>query len=169
MVIRFYYIYVKWYWTIEKAREFQKNIYFCFIDYAKAFLCVNHNKLWKILKEMEIPDYLTCLLRNLYGYWQRMMKLKKSSHRWTVTNMSLLSWMHWDVPPTVSGASNVSVCFFLYQAAYFLLWLGNFIHQWQCLLVSLYVLFFLLSLSLSLSPTLSLFLWLLFSVLKYVY
>ena len=51
-------------WIIEKAREFQ-NIYFCFIDYAKAFDCVDHNKLWKILKEMGIPDYLTCLLRNL--------------------------------------------------------------------------------------------------------
>ena len=50
---------------IEKAREFQKNIYFCFIDYAKAVDCVDHNKLWKILKEMEIPDHLTCLLRNL--------------------------------------------------------------------------------------------------------
>ena len=53
-------------WAIEKAREFQKNIYFCFIDYAKAFDCVDHNKLWKILKEMEIPDHLTCFLRNLY-------------------------------------------------------------------------------------------------------
>ena len=52
-------------WIIEKAREFQKNIYFCFIDYAKAFDCVDHNKLWKILKEMGIPDHLTCLLRNL--------------------------------------------------------------------------------------------------------
>ena len=52
-------------WIIEKAREFRKNIYFCFIDYAKAFDCVDHNKLWKILKEMGIPDYLTCLLRNL--------------------------------------------------------------------------------------------------------
>ena len=51
---------------IEKAREFQKNIYFCFIDYAKAFDCVDHNKLWKILQEMGIPDHLTCLLRNLY-------------------------------------------------------------------------------------------------------
>ena len=50
-------------WIIEKAREFQKNIYFCFIDYAKAFDCVDHNKLWKILKEMGIPDHLTCLLR----------------------------------------------------------------------------------------------------------
>ncbi|ELR53589.1 hypothetical protein M91_10569, partial [Bos mutus] len=54
-------------WIMEKAREFQKNIYFCFIDYAKAFDCVDHNKLWKILKEMGIPDHLTCLLRNLYA------------------------------------------------------------------------------------------------------
>ena len=54
-------------WIIEKAREFQKNIYFCFIDYAKDFDCVDQNKLWKILKEMGIPDHLTCLLRNLYA------------------------------------------------------------------------------------------------------
>ena len=52
-------------WIIEKAKEFQKNIYFCFIDYTKTFDCVDHNKLWKILKEMEILDHLTCLLRNL--------------------------------------------------------------------------------------------------------
>ena len=54
-------------WVIEKAREFQKDIYFCFIDYAKAYDCVDHNKLWKILKEMVIPDILICLLRNLYA------------------------------------------------------------------------------------------------------
>ena len=54
-------------WIIEKAREFQKNTYFCFIDYAKAFDCVDHKKLWKILKEMGIPDHLTHLLRNLYA------------------------------------------------------------------------------------------------------
>ena len=54
-------------WIIEKAREFQKNIYFCFIDYAKAFDCVDHDKVWKILKEMGIPGHLTCLLRNLYA------------------------------------------------------------------------------------------------------
>ena len=54
-------------WIIKKAREFQKNICFCFIDYAKAFDCVDHNKLWKILKEMGIPYHLTCLLRNLYA------------------------------------------------------------------------------------------------------
>ena len=54
-------------WIIEKEREFQKNIYFYFIDYAKAFDCVDHHKLWEILKEMGIPDHLTCLLRNLYA------------------------------------------------------------------------------------------------------
>ena len=54
-------------WIIEKAREFQKNIYLCFIYYPKTFDCVDHNKLWKILKEMGIPDHLTCLLRNLYA------------------------------------------------------------------------------------------------------
>ena len=54
-------------WIMEKAREFQKNIYFCFIDYAKAFDCVDHKKLWQILQEMGIPDYLTFLLRNLYA------------------------------------------------------------------------------------------------------
>ena len=54
-------------WIIEKAREFQKNIYFCFTDYAKAFNCVDHNNLWKIVQEMGIPDHLICLLRNLYA------------------------------------------------------------------------------------------------------
>ena len=54
-------------WIIEKAREFQKNIYYCFIDYTKAFNCVDHHKLWKILQEMGMPDNLTCLLRNLYS------------------------------------------------------------------------------------------------------
>ena len=54
-------------WVMEKAREFHKNIYFCFIEYAKAFDCVDHKKLWKILKEMGIPDHLTCLLTNLYA------------------------------------------------------------------------------------------------------
>ena len=54
-------------WIIKKAREFQKNTYFCFIDYTKAFDCMDHNKLWEILKEMGIPDHLTCLLRNVYA------------------------------------------------------------------------------------------------------
>ena len=62
-------------WIIEKAREFQKKIYFCFIDYAKAFDCVDHNKLWKILKEMGIPDHLICLLRNLYADQEQQLEL----------------------------------------------------------------------------------------------
>ena len=61
-------------WIMEKAREFQKNIYFCFIDYAKAFDCVDHNKLWKILKEMGIPAHLICLLRNLYAGQEATVK-----------------------------------------------------------------------------------------------
>ena len=63
-------------WIIEKAREFQ-NIYFCFIDYFKAFDCADHNKLWKILKEMGIPDHLTCLLRNLYAGQEATVTVKK--------------------------------------------------------------------------------------------
>ena len=58
---------IKFCWIVEKTREFQKNIYFCVIDYAKAFDYVDHNKLWEILQEMKIPDHLTCLLRNLYA------------------------------------------------------------------------------------------------------
>ena len=67
-------------WIIKKAREFQKNIYFCFIDYAKTFDCVDHNKLWKILKEMGIPDHLICLLRNLYAGQKATVK---TGHRTT--------------------------------------------------------------------------------------
>ena len=64
-------------WIMEKAREMQgkKKIYFCFIDYAKAFDCMDHNKLWKILKEMGIPDHLTCLLRNLYAGQEKQFEL----------------------------------------------------------------------------------------------
>ena len=62
-------------WIIGKAREFQKNISFCFIDYSKAFDCVDHNKLWKILKEMGIPDHLTCLLRNVYAGQEATVEL----------------------------------------------------------------------------------------------
>ena len=65
--------------VVEKAREFQKNIYFCFIDYTKAFECVNHNKLWKILQEMGIPDHLICLLRNLYAGQELDMKQQTGS------------------------------------------------------------------------------------------
>ena len=62
-------------WIMEKAREFQKNIYLCFVDYAKSFDCVHHSKLWKILKEMGIPDHLTCFLRNLYAGQEQQLEL----------------------------------------------------------------------------------------------
>ena len=65
---------------MEKAREFQKNIYFCFIDYTKAFHCVDHNKLWKILKKMGVPDNLTCLLRNLYAGQEEQLELDMKQH-----------------------------------------------------------------------------------------
>ena len=69
-------------WIIEKAREFQKNIYFCFIDYTKAFDCVDNNKLWKILKEMGIPDHLTCVLRNLYAAQEATVKTRHGATDW---------------------------------------------------------------------------------------
>ena len=69
-------------WIIEKAREFQKNIYFCFIDYAKAFDCVDHNKLWKILKEMGILDHLTCFLRNLYAGQEATVRTGHGTTDW---------------------------------------------------------------------------------------
>ena len=69
-------------WIIKKAREFQKNIYFCFIDYAKAFDCVDQNKLWKILKVIGIPDHLTCLLRNLYPGQEGTVKTGHGTTDW---------------------------------------------------------------------------------------
>ena len=69
-------------WIIKKAREFQKNIYFCFIDYAKAFDCVDHNKLCKTLKEMGIPDHLTCLLRNLYAGQEATVRTGHGTTDW---------------------------------------------------------------------------------------
>ena len=69
-------------WIIKKAREFQKNIYFCLIDYTKAFDCVNHKKLWKILKEMGIPDHLTCLLRNLYPGQEATLRTGHGTTNW---------------------------------------------------------------------------------------
>ena len=66
----------------SKKQEFQKNIYFCFLDYAKAFDCVNHNKLWKILKEMGLPDHLTCLLRNLYAGQEATVRTRHGTTDW---------------------------------------------------------------------------------------
>ena len=72
-------------WIIEKAREFQNNIYFCFIDYVKAFDCVDHNKLWKILKEMGIPDHPICLLRNLYAGQEATVRTGHGTTDWFQT------------------------------------------------------------------------------------
>ena len=72
-------------WIIKKAREFQKNIYFCFIDYAKAFDCVDHNKLWKILQEMGIPGHLTCLLRNMYAGEESTVRTRHGTIDWFQT------------------------------------------------------------------------------------
>ena len=69
-------------WILEKAREFQKKIYFCFIGYAKAFDCVDHKKLWKILKEMGIPDHLICLLRNLYAGQEATIRTGHGTTDW---------------------------------------------------------------------------------------
>ena len=69
-------------WIMEKAREFQKNIYFCFIDYAKAFDCVDHKKLWKIPQEMGIPDHLPCLLRNLYADQEATVRTEHETTDW---------------------------------------------------------------------------------------
>src|SRR5574339_402146 len=69
-------------WIMEKAREFQKNIYFCFIDYGKVFDCVDHNKLWKTLQEMGIPDHLTCLLRNLYAGQEATVRTGHGTTDW---------------------------------------------------------------------------------------
>ena len=73
-------VYIRW--IMEKAREFQKSIYFCFIDYVKAFDCVDHNKLWKILKEMGIPDHLTYLLRNLYEGQEALVRTGHGTTDW---------------------------------------------------------------------------------------
>ena len=69
-------------WIMEKAREFQKIVYFCFIDYSKAFDCVDHNKLWKTLQEMGIPDHLTCLLRNLYAGQEATVRTGHGTTDW---------------------------------------------------------------------------------------
>ena len=90
-------------WIIEKPREFQKNIYFCFIDYAKTFDCVDHSKLWKILKEMGISDHLTCLLRNLYtgqesavrtGHGKKdCIQIRKGIHQGCILSPAYLTYM----------------------------------------------------------------------------
>ena len=94
-------------WIIEKAREFQKNIYFCFIDYAKAFDCVDPNNLWKILKEMGIPDHLTCL-RNLYAGQEAIVRTGHGTTDWfqigkKVCQGCILSPAYWTYMQSTSG------------------------------------------------------------------
>ena len=93
-------------WIIKKAREFQKNIYFCFIDYAKAFDCVDHKKLWEILKEMGIPDHLTCLLRNLYAGQEATVRTGHGTTNW------------FQIGKGVHQGSILSPCFFNLYAEY---------------------------------------------------
>ena len=81
-------------WIIEKAREFQKNIYFCFTDYIEAFDCVDHNKLWKILKEMGIPDHLTCLMRNLYAGQETIVRTRHGTMDWFQIGKGVLSRLY---------------------------------------------------------------------------
>ena len=93
-------------WITEKAREFQKNIYCCFIDYAKAFDCVGHNKLWKILQEMGIPDHLTCLLRNLYAGQEATVRTGHGTTDW------------FQIGKGVSQGYILSLCLFNINAEY---------------------------------------------------
>ena len=93
-------------WIIRKAREFQKNIYFCFIDCAKAFDCVDHNKLWKILKDMGVPDHLTCLLRNLYAGQEATVRTGHGTTDW------------FQIGKGVCQGCTLSPCFFNLYAEY---------------------------------------------------
>ena len=99
-------------WIIEKVREFQENIYMCFIEYAKAFDCVGHNKLWKILKEMGIPDNLICLLRNLYAGQEATVR----------TGLGTTDWFK--IGKGVCQGCILSPCLFNLQADYITLYVG---------------------------------------------
>ena len=99
-------------WIIENERGFQKNIYFCFIDYAKAFDCVDHNKLWKILQEMGIPDCLTCLLRNLYARQEATVRTRHATKDW------------FQIGKGVCQGCILSPCLFNFYAEYIMRTLG---------------------------------------------
>ena len=98
-------------WIMEKAREFQKNIYFCFIDYAKAFGCVDHNALWKILKEMGIPDHLTCLLRKLYAGQEATVRTGHGTTDWFQIRKGVCQGCISQVIDISPGSLNSSLCF----------------------------------------------------------
>ena len=99
-------------WIMEKAREFQKNIYFCFIDYAKAFDCVDHNKLWKIVKEMGIPDHLTCLLRNVYAGQEATVRTGHGTTDWFQIGKGVRQGCISEVIDISPGNLDSSLCFF---------------------------------------------------------
>jgi len=103
-------------WIIEKATEFQKNIYFCFIDYAKDFNCVDHNTLWKILKEIGIPDHLTCLLRNLYAGQEATVRTRHGKMDW------------FQIRKGISPGCILSPCLFNLHAEYIM---SNEIPSWM--------------------------------------
>ena len=94
-------------WIIEKAREFQRNIYFCFIDYAKAFDCVDHNKLWKILKETGMPEHLTCLLRNLYAGQEATVRTGHGTTDWFQIGKGVRQGCIWS-PAYLTYMQNIS-------------------------------------------------------------
>ena len=104
-------------WIIKKAREFQKNIYFCFTDYAKAFDCVDHNKLWKILQEMGIPDHLTCLLRNLYAGQEARFRTEHGTTDW------------FQIGKVVCQCCLLSLCLFNLYAEY-IMWNAGLDEAW---------------------------------------
>ena len=106
-------------WIIKKARDFQKNIYFCFIDYAKAFDCVDHNKLWKILKEIWIPDHLTCLLRNLYAGQESTVRTGQGTTDW------------FQIGKEVPQGCILSPCLFNLYAEYIMRNAGWKKHKWK--------------------------------------
>ena len=106
-------------WIIEKGREFQKNIYFCFIDSVKAFDCVDHNKLWKILKEMGIPEYLTWLLRNLYVGQEATVRTEHGTTDW------------FQIGKGVPQGCILSPCLFNFYAEYIMRTLGWKKHSWN--------------------------------------
>ena len=106
-------------WILKKAREFQKNIYSCLIDYAKAFNCVDHNKLWKILPEMGIPDHLTCLLRNLYAGQEATVR---TGHR-------TADWFH--IGKGVRQGCILSLCLFNLYTEHIMRNTGLVKHNWN--------------------------------------
>ena len=119
------------FWTIKKAKEFQKNIYFCFIDYAKTFDCVDHNKLWKIFQQMGIPDHLTCLLRNLYAGQEATVRTGHGTTDW------------FQIGKGVHRGCILSACSFNLYAEYIMRnsgWSTNWNHdekcKWSCSVVS---------------------------------